>query len=140
MEIEGFLGNKGVEFIKLEGKGDELREQWAEVFANHLTESLKSKIFFKDYYWHVFSYKKLSALEKQYAVDTFNKLRTSPIYIFAQREEDAFWIEDVKQVKAQDIEGIGEFIDDIYIVDQDFSWNYVYTHEEYCGPYFYKSP
>nr|WP_225941956.1 DUF4275 family protein [Sporosarcina limicola] len=27
---------------------------------------------------------------------------------------------------------------DIYIIDKDFSWTYVHTHESSCGPYFYK--
>ena len=29
---------------------------------------------------------------------------------------------------------------DIYIVDKEFTWTYVYTHEGFwCGPYFCKS-
>jgi hypothetical protein len=26
---------------------------------------------------------------------------------------------------------------DIYIFDVDYTWTYVHTHEEMCGPYFY---
>ena len=27
---------------------------------------------------------------------------------------------------------------DVYLVDKDFTWTYVHTHEEACGPYFCK--
>ena len=31
-----------------------------------------------------------------------------------------------------------EKIDDVYITAEDFSWTYVHTHEEMCGPYIFK--
>ncbi|WP_363319157.1 DUF4275 family protein [Desulfosporosinus sp.] len=33
-----------------------------------------------------------------------------------------------------------DMADDIYLVDLDFHWTYVVTHEkEQCGPYFFKN-
>ena len=29
-----------------------------------------------------------------------------------------------------------EKLDDVYITAEYFSWTYVHTHEEMCGPYF----
>ena len=29
-----------------------------------------------------------------------------------------------------------EALHDVYLVDKDFTWTYVHTHEEACGPYF----
>ena len=28
--------------------------------------------------------------------------------------------------------------EDVYVVDENFTWTYVVTHENYCGPYFSK--
>ncbi|MBT2723991.1 DUF4275 family protein [Bacillus sp. ISL-46] len=30
------------------------------------------------------------------------------------------------------------YIDDVYVVDKDFTWTYILTHEYFCGPYFYQ--
>lgn len=48
-------------------------------------------------------------------------------------------LENTKRLKAEDItNSINGYIDDVYVVDTDFTWTYVHTHEEFCGPYFYK--
>jgi Domain of unknown function (DUF4275) len=41
-------------------------------------------------------------------------------------------IENANKIKAED------FIDeeDVYVVDREFKWTYVKTHEEEYGPYF----
>ncbi|CAM3916602.1 hypothetical protein GCM10009865_54200 [Aeromicrobium ponti] len=49
-------------------------------------------------------------------------------------------IENAKKLKAEDITNrIEEYMDDVYVVDKDFTWTYIHTHEEFCGPYFYKT-
>jgi Domain of unknown function (DUF4275) len=134
------LKNKGVLITELENKGEELLEQWEEAFAKHLSKSQKGKIRFNQYLWHVFSFKKIKCLEGQDAIDAFNKLKKNVCYIFYQDDENALMIENANKLKAEDITNKKEeYIDDVYVVDKDFTWTYIYTHEEICGPYFYKT-
>ena len=46
-------------------------------------------------------------------------------------------LENARRIKAEDIiNEIDGYIDDVYVVDIDFSWTYIHTHEYFCGPYF----
>jgi hypothetical protein len=48
-------------------------------------------------------------------------------------------LENARSLKAEDIiKDIDDYLEDVYVVDTDFTWTYVFTHEEYCGPYFYQ--
>jgi len=139
MEQSDLLKNKGVLITKLENKGEELRNQWEEVFTKHLSKSQKSKIKFGQYMWHVFSFKKIDCLESKNAIDAFNKLKKTECYIFYQDDENGLMIANANRVKAEDITiKMGEYMDDVYFVDKDFTWTYIHTHEDFCGPYFYK--
>lgn len=43
-----------------------------------------------------------------------------------------------RSIKAEDlINELNGYIDDVYVVDKDFSWTYIYSHEYFCGPYFF---
>ncbi|MDO0824125.1 DUF4275 family protein [Desulfosporosinus nitroreducens] len=45
---------------------------------------------------------------------------------------------DILKKKSEKLMSLPE--DDIYLVDLDFHWTYVVTHEkEQCGPYFFKN-
>jgi hypothetical protein len=134
------LKDKGILITELENKGGELREQWEEAFAKHLGKSQKSKIHFNQYLWHVFSFEKIDCLDSQDAIDAFNQLKKKECYIFYQGDENALMIKNANRIKAEDITNkMEEYIDDVYVVDKDFTWTYVHTHESFCGPYFHKS-
>ena len=87
--------------------------------------------------------KKKDYLEGEEAVEAFNNLRKKGYYIFFDYDryddEDLFGYENKvfevfgwNKMKAEDFS-----CDDIYIVDKEFTWTYVYTHEGFwCGPYF----
>jgi hypothetical protein len=48
-------------------------------------------------------------------------------------------LKNTKRLTAEDIiNKIEGYIDDVYVVDIDFTWTYIHTHEEFCGPYFYQ--
>ena len=74
MEQINLLKSKGILVSKLIGKREELRKQWEEAFAKHLSKSQKRKINLHQHLWHIFSYNKLSCLEEKKARDTFNKV------------------------------------------------------------------
>ncbi|MBT2655859.1 DUF4275 family protein [Bacillus sp. ISL-18] len=139
MEQIDLLKAKGIIVTKLKNKRNELRKQWEETFAKHLSKSQKRKIYLHQHLWHIFSYKKLSCLEEQKARDAFNRTMKDTCYIFYQDNEYVLLLENITSLKAEDI--INEFdhyINDVYVVDKNFSWTYVHTHEYFCGPYFYQ--
>ncbi|OLS33369.1 DUF4275 family protein [Bacillus sp. MRMR6] len=139
MEQIKLLKSKGILVSKLVGKRDELQKQWEEAFAKNLSKSQKRKIYLHQHLWHVFSYKKLSCLEEQKARDAFNKVKKSGCYIFYNDNQNVLLLGNDKSLRAEDlIKDVDDFLEDVYVVDTDFSWTYVLTHEEYCGPYFYQ--
>ncbi|PEY99555.1 hypothetical protein CN326_23300 [Bacillus sp. AFS018417] len=139
MEQINLLKSKGILVIELKNKSEELQKKWEEAFAKHLSKSQKSKIYFYQHLWHVFSYNKIPCLEQQKARDAFNKVKKNGCYIFYQDKENALLLENAKSLKAENIlKEINGYIEDVYVVDADFTWTYVFTHEEYCGPYFYQ--
>lgn len=133
------LKDKGILVIELKDKGKELRNQWEEAFAKHLSKSEKRKIYFHQHLWHVFSYDKLFCLERQKARAAFNMKKKNACYIFYQNNENTLLLENAIGLKAEDIlNEIDGYITDVYVVDKDFSWTYVHTHEYFLGPYFFQ--
>ena len=133
------LKTKGIRVIKLKNKRNELRSQWEEVFTKQLSNSQKRKIYFHQHLWHVFSYNKLPCLEGQKARETFDKKKKDVCYIFYQDNEYVLLLENAKGLMAKDIiNEINGYINDVYVVDKDFLWTYIHTHEYFCGPYFYQ--
>lgn len=85
------------------------------------------------YLWHVFSYEKRKHLKKEEADQAFNELYKEDYYIFWEDGEDGILVKDGNVFKFCDLENE----EDIYVVDKDFKWTYVKTHETViCGPYF----
>jgi hypothetical protein len=139
LEQINLLKSKGIHVDELKNKREELRKQWEDAFAKNLSKSQKSKIYFHQHLWHVFSYNKLSCLEYQKARDAFNKIKKDECYIFYQDNESALLLDNARSLKAEDIlNEINGYIEDVYVANKDFSWTYIQTHEIFCGPYFFQ--
>lgn len=114
------------------------RKRWEERFARHLSQEEKERIFlfgdryFSGYLWHIFSYKKIPHLCQVEAYEAFDLQQKTKCYIFYQHLPEVFYVEYAELLKAEDF--LEE--EDIYIVDENFTWTYVVTHEESCGPYY----
>jgi hypothetical protein len=139
MDLVDLLRNKKVRVREIPRWGTYLRTQWENHFANHLSEDEKKSIYLFDYngacgyLWHVFSYEKKGCLKEEQADKAFNKERKSACYVFYQHSDDALIVENASSFTAYDL--INEY--DIYVVDKEFNWTYVKTHETgWCGPYF----
>ena len=116
-----------------------LRNRWDEEFAAHLSHQEKESIFLYDedglcgFLWHIFSYEKKECLEKDQAEKAFDMEPKRFCYLLYQHCDHALLIENASALKAIDL--IDE--EDIYIVDKEFTWTFVVTHEKgLCGPYF----
>ncbi|OCA84176.1 hypothetical protein A8F94_15765 [Bacillus sp. FJAT-27225] len=141
MELQRKLIYKDVEVEEAPGMGRMFRKQWEERFAGNLSKREKLSIHLYDkgessgFLWHIFSYEKQDCLEGKAAEQAFNAVRKYACYVFYQNYEDALILKNAKRFTADDLKN--EY--DVYVVDKDFTWTYVKTHETgWIGPYFYK--
>ncbi|WNS75813.1 DUF4275 family protein [Bacillus sp. DTU_2020_1000418_1_SI_GHA_SEK_038] len=133
------LQKKRVKVTKIPKWGTYLRKQWEDHFASHLSEEEKKSIHLHDrskssgFLWHVFSYETKECLKEEQANEAFNQIQKKACYVFYQHSEDALILENVSRMTAADF--VNE--QDVYVVDKEFAWTYVSTHEKgLCGPYF----
>lgn len=133
------LQKKRVKVTRIPKWGPYLRNQWEDHFANHLSESEKNSIHLHDkgkksgFLWHVFSYETKECLQEEQAQEAFNSVKKNGCYVFYQHVNDALLLENTSRINTEDFENE----QDVYVVDKEFSWTYINTHEKgWCGPYF----
>lgn len=139
MKLAERIKEKNMKSTELSIWGPYLREEWEKHFASHLTEEDKDKIYLKykdgyqGYLWHLFSNKQRDCLEREEANEAFQKVAHESYYVFYQLSNEVLILENAAEFMVEDLEE--EY--DVYVVDKDFTWTYVKTHEtEWCGPYF----
>ncbi|TRY42587.1 DUF4275 family protein [Geobacillus sp. LEMMJ02] len=142
MELFHQLARRNIKISKQSGFGEQLRQQWEKVFAGHLTVEEKQHIHLHNrngvngYLWHVFSYKMRDCLTEEEAETAFDQEEKTCCYLFFQYGDDAFKVEDASVLKAADLAAENAKID-LYVVDSEFNWTFVMTHESgWLGPYF----
>lgn len=134
------LQSKNIKFKANPYWGIYFRWRWEKSFASHLKQNEKEKIYlygdryFSGYLWHVFSYEKRPYLLQNDANDAFDAVKKSKCYIFYQHSANVLTVEHASTLKASQFANE----EDVYVVDEHFTWTYVVTHESYCGPYFSK--
>lgn len=134
-DIINLLDRKHIKYTITSGKGNFFRALWEQHFADALSEDTKKDIYFSQYLWHAFSYKKIQCFNNESAIVEFNKVikQQKPCYIFFQHNEMAFLVDFLSGINYEDL----PLYNDIYIMDEEHEWTFVRTHEEQCGPYFY---
>lgn len=138
MNLYDLLSSRQVRLTEIPKWGNYLRGQWEYGFANHLSQEEKEAIFLHDangacgYLWHLFSYEKTDCYTNNEAESAFDLVEKDSCYVFYQHSDYALIIEDASQLKAN----LFNNEEDIYIVDKQFHWTFVRTHESYLGPYF----
>ncbi|OME88975.1 DUF4275 family protein [Paenibacillus sp. FSL F4-0100] len=68
------------------------------------------------------------------ARNAFNTENKDELYVMYQNSPSVLLYSNAKAIVAEDFDSQ----QDIYIFDKNFTWTYVNTHEDMCGPYFYK--
>ncbi|KGK90148.1 DUF4275 family protein [Clostridium sp. HMP27] len=132
MDLVDKLELRNVRVETLDNIGKHLHKQWEKKFAGDLNNSQKHKIYLDQYLWHIFSYEKVQHLCGKDAIDAFNNIKKEECYAFYENDDKALKLANSKDIKAEDFNSEH----DIYIVDNNMSWTFVHTHEDYCGPYF----
>lgn len=132
LSLLAVLQDRNITVSQLNNKGPELRNKWASHFAKDLSYEEQQSIYFDQFLWHLFSYKKRPFLNNELAIEAFNHVKKQQCYIFYQNVDHALFV-----INGADLDlAYFELDSDIYIVDKDFKWTYVKTHESECGPYF----
>lgn len=139
MDLVTTLKSKKAKVIEIHRWGTYLRKVWEDKFANHLSMDEKKSIHLHDkggasgFLWHIFSYEKRACFLEDQANIAFNSETKQTCYVFYQHSDDAFILENCQRLTSDDFANEA----DVYIVDKDFNWTYVRTHETgWCGPYF----
>ncbi|KQU63369.1 ATP synthase F1 subunit delta [Bacillus sp. Leaf406] len=141
MHLIDQLKEKNIKVRDIPGWGAYLKKEWVTHFAGHLSDKEKQSIYLLDadgfggYLWHLFSYKKKKCLEGEKAEVAFRVQRKHSCFIFFQDTEDALLLENASGFDVIDLSS--EVGRDIYVVDKQFRWTFVLTHEtDWLGPYY----
>ncbi|RKD26051.1 hypothetical protein BEP19_02525 [Ammoniphilus oxalaticus] len=144
MDVSEKWRNKDIRVTKIPEQGALLRNKWESYFAAHLSNQEKNEIHLLDqescrgHLWHVFSYEKKDCLEGQKAEDAFNLEPKNTCYLFFQDADEVLLLENASMLSAADFVHVTK--KDMYIVDNQFRWTFVITHETgWLGPYFSRS-
>ena len=115
----------------------DLRERWLDTFAADVSEEDLGKYVLAggSYLWNIFSEKLVPCLEGDAARAA---LPQGDCWQFFCEYPPAA-LPRVRAMAWEDIEKLPADVD-WYLVDKDFTWTYVHTHEEDCGPYFCRAP
>lgn len=139
MDLYNTLHQKNIRARLITGWSPYLHARWEEAFAGNLTSSEKQEIYLKDdryysgYLWHIFSYEKVDHLTNDQAIRAFHDQSKKSCYVFYQHSDDVYLIEQGHLLPYE----LLSKEEDVYVVDSDFTWTFVITHEtETCGPYF----
>lgn len=139
MDLYSRLHQKNIRARLIAGWSPYLHSRWEEAFAGHLAPTEKQEIHLKDdryysgYLWHLFSYEKVDHLTNDQAIRAFHGQSKKSCYVFYQHSDDVYLIEQGHLLTYE----LLSKEEDMYVVDSDFTWTFVITHEtESCGPYF----
>ena len=91
-----------------------------------------SKKKYTPFLWHMFSFELLSSESDPAA--RFNNADKSNCVIISNVDELGFALTSAERLTAEVLE---DFVD-VTVFAKDFSWTYCKTHENSCGPYYYR--
>lgn len=137
-ELINQLTKNNIKFKEFSHYAPYFRQRWEDAFVNHLSKQQKEKIYLYGdryscgYLWHVFSNNNRPHVMKSAARTTFNAQQKTICYVFHQRLPEVIVIEQAAKLNSVHFEQC----EDLYVVDEEYTWTYVVTHESDFGPYF----
>lgn len=115
----------------------EILDKWLCVFGKDVDENIIKEhvTSYGNHLWHLFTWGGVSCIAGDAARIAFDKLACTDVIRFlggySNHIENSIII---KRPSANELDTSPE--SDIYIVSNNFSWTYIRTHEDSCGPYF----
>ena len=118
---------------RLSEEQEALAGRWLEVFGAGVDPKIMAERVLDacNYYWHIFSWGEVPCLEGEEARAAFDALEYGEAYVFW---DFAPHMETIPKTTAAELD---RGTSDVYVVDREFQWTYVHTHEDgWMGPYF----
>ena len=106
-----------------------IKNKYISVFFNNLTKKEKDEIHFEQYMWHAFSYNKVEAKKGAEAIEALRKHKENDVYVIFQKKEKILEAKDVTYEQIYNNVLNNTWQTDCYIIDKDFKWTFVLTHE-----------
>lgn len=118
--------------------GNYLRGRWRDCFAEHLSLEDQKEIWMDDFLWHLCSWKKVECLEKEEAITAFLNQTKQKCTIFYQFIDEAYLLENADSLSINELpyKEHDMYYNDMYVMDWNYRWTFIMTHESECGPYF----
>jgi len=107
-----------------------VRNKYINIFFSNLTKEEKNEICFEQYMWHAFSYDKVQAKKGSEAIEALRKHTKNDVYVIFQKKESILEEKDItyEQIYNNVLKN-NTWHTDCYIIDKDFKWTFVLTHE-----------
>jgi hypothetical protein len=114
---------------------DEIVNKWLSVFASSVPNIIMKEHIIADYnhLWHIFTWGNVPCVIGNKARNTFDSLSFDKAIMFCGGY--SMQIENI-QMRGKITSLELDELNDVYVVDKNFEWTYVHTHEIDCGPYF----
>ncbi len=119
--------------------------EWDERFDCLVTQAQKNAaLHYTDQFrWHLFSFELLPAISGDAARAEFDAEKKQDLYLFFDYSDNAYLVRNAHLLTAEDVDTLRSCspleLSDMYFFDPLNHWTYVKPHEEYCGPYYFKS-
>ena len=138
----GQLEERGIHFERVER--DPVVKSWDAVFDSLVSpeEKAAAKHYSNQFRWHLFSFELLKAVTGEEAKKRFDETEKDELYLFYDYDDSCYRVAGASELTTKDIEELSEYgkfdSADKYFFDPKGKWCYVVTHEDTCGPYFYR--
>ena len=130
----------GIGYSELNGKEIKAyKKNWVAAFSPKDADKKEIKKLclsmkkYTPFLWHMFSFEFLSSEENP--KESYNNANKASCVIISNVDEIGFSITNAEKLTADMLD---VFIDTT-VSSTDFSWTYCKTHEDMCGPYYYKN-
>ncbi len=144
--IYDYLNRQNISFQVSDKTTSEIEVIWENLFLSDLSNEDKVSIHLYDLdditgnLWHCFSYDKVPHFKsKQAKTEYDNQTNNGMLLFFKCYEEDVvIYIPEselLSRSHLKTIRNIFPFID-VYVLDKNYEWTFVLTHEDSLGPYF----
>ncbi len=112
---------------------NEFENKWIKAFASNVSkEDLDLRVYDEgNYLWHIFSWELVKCKEGDEARKAFDELVNKKALIIQM-----WYDEETKPLSPDSKSSDFDNMQEVFIVDNEFEWTYVVTHEINCGPYF----
>ena len=105
-----------------------LQQRWRETFAGRVRLAT-GKWTHLGFDWHAFSYEFVHCVDRTKALNEYQARIVDAFFVLPHLDDEPGYRCTTPSLPS--LPGL-----DAYVVDQDFTWTMVFTHEDRCGPYF----